>query len=206
MTLRDVAEHVGVSAATVSLAMRGNERISAATRARVLAAITELGYVYQRSAASLRTSMTQTVGGILNNVSDPFFSSLLTSLADALAASGRTAFLCHTNEGISRQTDFVRKMTEYSADGLIVCPAVGTTTAHFGLGKDGIPPPVFVSRAVFELGFDYVINDDREAARLATNRLLRKATDGSPSSAGTLWSAASLNDSADIASLSTVLQ
>lgn len=65
-------------------------------------------------------------------------------------------------------------MTEYSADGLIVCPAVGTTTAHFGLGKDGIPPPVFVSRAVFELGFDYVINDHREAARLATNRLLRQ--------------------------------
>ncbi|MXX23391.1 MAG: LacI family transcriptional regulator [Rhodospirillales bacterium] len=174
MTLRDVAEHVGVSAATVSLAMRGNGRISAATRERVLAAITELGYVYQRSAASLRTSMTQTVGVILNNVSDPFFSSLLTSLADALAASGQTAFLCHTNEVISRQTDFVRKMAEYSADGLIVCPAVGTTTAHFRLGQDGIPPTVFVSRAVFELGFDYVINDDREAARMATNRLLRQ--------------------------------
>ncbi|MCE2476032.1 MAG: LacI family DNA-binding transcriptional regulator [Alphaproteobacteria bacterium] len=161
-----------MSTATVSLAMRGNQRISAATRERVQAALTELGYVYQRSAVSLRTSMTHTVGVVLNNVSDPFFSSLLASLEDALAASGRSLFLCHTNEAVSRQTEFIRKMAEYNADGLIVSPAAGTAPTHFRTKLGGIPPTVFASRTVFELGFDYVINDDRETARIAAGRLL----------------------------------
>lgn len=172
LTLRHVADRLGVSTATVSLAMRGNQRISPATRERVEAALEEMGYVYQRSAASLRTSMTDTVGVILNNVADPFFSTLLVSLEEALAEFGRTVFLCHTNEAVSRQDQFIRKMAEYSADGLIVCPAIGSTSADFEARQGVLPPTVFVLRTIAELGFDHVINDDREAVRLSTNRLL----------------------------------
>ena len=130
-TLRHIAEQLGVSTATVSLAMRDNERISQSTRDRVKAALVEFGYVYGRSAASLRTSKTHTVGVILNNVSDPFFSSLLASLEDALASAGRTVFLCNTSESCERQTDFIRKMAEYNADGIIVTPAIGSTPERF---------------------------------------------------------------------------
>ena len=172
LTLRHVADRLGVSTATVSLAMRGNQRISPATRERVETALEEMGYVYQRSAASLRTSMTDTVGVILNNISDPFFSTLLASLEEALAEFGRTVFLCHTNEAISRQDQFIGKMAEYSADGLIVCPAIGSTPADFQARRGVLPPTVFVSRTIAELGYDHVINADREAARLSTNRLL----------------------------------
>ena len=119
-TLRTVAEKLGVSTATVSLAMRDSKKISRATRTRVKAALVAEGYVYQRSAAGLRTSKTHTVGVIVNNVSDPFFSTLLASLENALADTGRTVFLCNTNESVSRQADFIRKMSEYNADGIIV--------------------------------------------------------------------------------------
>lgn len=172
VTLRHIADRLGVSTATVSLAMRDHERISLKTRERVKAALEESGYVYGRSAAILRTSTTHTVGVILNNVSDPFFSALLASLEDALAKTGRTIFLCNTNESCERQADFIRKMAEYNADGIIVSPAIGSTAAHFLPRHVPMPPLVFVSRALTGSTFDHVINDDHAASRLATDRLL----------------------------------
>ena len=170
-TLRFIADRLGVSTATVSLAMRDNKRISEPVRNRVRAALAESGYVYSRSAASLRTSKSHTVGVLLNNVSDPFFSALLASLEAALGEAGRTNFLCNTNESVDRQTDFIRKMSEYNADGIIVTPAIGSRLEHVSSKRTSQPPLVFVSRTFRDSDFDYVINDDYEAGRLATHRL-----------------------------------
>lgn len=170
--LRDIADALGLSTATVSRAMRDDTRIPKRTQDRVKAALAQSGYVYRRGAASLRTSETHTVGVILNNVSDPFFSALLASLEEGLAKSGRTVFLGNTNESVDRQTEFIRKMTEYNADGIIVSPAIGSTPEDFASTRAGVPPIVFVSRTLFELRYDYVICDDREAGRLATAHLL----------------------------------
>ena len=170
--LRDIADHLGLSTATVSLAMRGHKRVSAKTRIRVEDALSEFGYVYQRSAAILRTSKTQTVGVILNNVSDPFFSTLLASVEENLSTTGRTMFLCHTDESPLRQTAFMRKMSEYNADGMIISPAIDSTPEQFESAQVALPPIVFVSRTVPGLGFDHVLSDDADASRLAVNRLL----------------------------------
>ena len=87
-TLRTIADKLGVSTATVSLAMRDSRKISTGTRERVKAALVEEGYVYQRSAAGLRTSRTDTVGVIVSNVSDPFFSGWDSPNSSAEKSSG----------------------------------------------------------------------------------------------------------------------
>ena len=135
-------------------------------------ALSELGYVHQGGGATLPTSKTHTVGVILNNVSDAFFSSLLASLEQALSETGRIAILCHANESPTRQTAFMRKMSEYNADGMIISPAIGSTPEQFEPATIELPPIVFVSRTIPELGFDHVINDDYESSCLAINRLL----------------------------------
>ena len=170
-TLRTIADKLGVSTATVSLAMRDSKKISSAMRKRVKAALVEEGYVYQRSAAGLRTSKTHTVGVIVNNVSDPFFSTLLASLEEALARTGQTVFLCNTDESVPRQTDFIRKMWEYNADGIIISPSIGCTAEDFRPIQESMPPLVFVSRTMFDLHLDCVVNDDYESGLLAMNRL-----------------------------------
>lgn len=170
-TLRTIADKLGVSTATVSLAMRDSRKISTGTRERVKAALVEEGYVYQRSAAGLRTSRTDTVGIIVNSASDPFFGPLLVSLEHALAAMGRTVFLCNSGESVERQTDFIRKMSEYNADGVIMSPAAGSTAEDILALRRVMPPLVFVSRTMFDLPFDHVVNDDREASVLAVDRL-----------------------------------
>ena len=171
-TIRDIAEQLGVSIATVSLSMHGNTRIPKRTRDRVIAAMRESGYVYQRSAAAMRTSTTHTVGVILNNVTDPFFGTLLASLDEALARTGRSLFLCNSNESVARQSEFIRKMSEHNADGIIVCPAIDSTAEDFNVGNAPVPPIVLVSRPIVGLDVDHVVNDDFESGRLATQRLL----------------------------------
>lgn len=115
---------------------------------------------------------TRAVGVIVNNVNDPFFGALLTSLEDALARTGRSVLLCNSNESCERQAGFIRKMAECEADGIIVSPAIGSTTEHFFPRHPAWPPLVFVSRTLSDSEFDYVKNDDHEAGRLATGHLL----------------------------------
>ena len=171
-TLQDVADHLGLSASTVSLAMRGQKRISEKTRTRVEEALVEFGYIYQRSGAILRTAKTHTVGVILNNISDPFFTTLLASLERALTETGRICFLCHSNERPLHQAASMRKMSEYNADGMIISPAIGSTPEQFKPATVDLPPIMFVSRRIPELGFDHIVGEDYESSRLAMNRLL----------------------------------
>ena len=117
-------------------------------------------------------SGTRAVGVVVNNVNDPFFGALLPALEDALARTGRSVLLCNSNESCERQADFIRKLAEYEADGIIVSPAIGSTTEHFRPRHPALPPLVFVSRTLSDLEVDYVKNDDHEAGRLATEHLL----------------------------------
>ncbi|WP_127113774.1 LacI family DNA-binding transcriptional regulator [Shimia sediminis] len=171
-TLSQIAKELGVSTATVSLAMKENSRISDATRSKVLKAMRESGYVYQRSAAGLRKAKTDTVGIILNNVSDPFYSTLLAEIERALAEEGRTAFLCNTNESLDRQAEFIRKMSEYNADGIILVPAIGTEPVHLEQFKEIAPPIVCATRTVAGYPIDAVVLDDAEGGRMATRHLV----------------------------------
>ena len=111
------------------------------------------------------------MGVILDNVSSPLFRALLPPLEDALAKTGRPVFLCNTDDSCERQADLIEKMAAFDAEGIIVCPATGSTPEHFSVQNVRMPL-VFVSHAPPDSGFDVVLGDDCEAARLATDRLL----------------------------------
>ena len=112
------------------------------------------------------------VSVILNNVSDPTLRSLLPPLEDALEQSGLSVFLHNADESRDRQAEFVKATAVASAEGIVLCPVAGSTPQHVSAGHVPMPPLVFVSRALPGSGFDYVLGDNRKAARLAAERLL----------------------------------
>ncbi len=171
-TLSEIAKKLGVSTATVSLAMKENSRISDKMRAKVLEEMRRSGYVYQRSAAGLRKAKTDTVGIILNNATDPFFSLILASIEAALAKEGMTTFLCNSNENVERQTEFIRKMSEYNADGIILVPAIGTRAEDLEVVRAISPPTIYFSRIVEGFPLDSVVHDERQAGYIAAKHLL----------------------------------
>src|SRR5919107_2311033 len=130
-TIIDIAEWAGVSKSTVSLVVSGSPLVKPETRARVEAAIDELGYVYNRGAASLRKARSNIVGMVINDLMNPFFAELAVGIERVLQGSDYIPFIANTGENPARQAQVFRSMREHGATGIIVCPAVGTDAEAF---------------------------------------------------------------------------
>ena len=127
VTLTEVAGHAGVSRSTVSLVLRGSPLVAAETRERVQAAMAALGYIYNRGAANLRAARTHTVGLLVCELNNPFYAELTAGVDDVLDTEGFVAFIANTAEQPERQDRFLQRMREHNVDGVILCPAAGTT-------------------------------------------------------------------------------
>jgi len=81
-------------------------------------------------------------------------------------------FLCHSTESAKLQDDFIDALREYNADGLIICPAAGTTSASLRRLIDWHMPTVMVTRSVPDVQLSYVGNNDVRGMELATEHLI----------------------------------
>ncbi|MFD0381849.1 LacI family DNA-binding transcriptional regulator [Streptomyces stramineus] len=125
--IKDVAERAGVSVATVSRVLNGRSPV-ATTRDRVLAAVAELGYRPNVVARSLRTARTRTLGLVISDLRNPFF----TELADAVEQEARalrySLIIGNAGESPEQQDDHIRTLLDRRIDGLLVSSA-GTGSA-----------------------------------------------------------------------------
>ncbi|MCJ8521536.1 LacI family transcriptional regulator [Pseudorhizobium tarimense] len=127
VTLLDVAKHADVSRATASLVVRKSPLVGAETRQRVEAAMRELGYVYNMGAARLRAERSHTIGVVVPNLTNPFFAELLSGMEASVDAAGLVMIIANTGDGPPRQAIVLQRLREHGVDGIILCPAAGTT-------------------------------------------------------------------------------
>jgi LacI family transcriptional regulator len=172
VTLKDVAAKAGVSRATVSLVLRESPLVAAPTRRHVLATMKQLGYVYHRTAATLRSHRSNTVGLLVTDVSNPFFAELTAGVESELDTAGFVLLLGHNHESVEKQTRWLRVMQEYGVDGVLMCPAQGTTPEMLQSLSSARVPHVFVARYVEGHDAGYVAADYAVGARLSTEHLL----------------------------------
>lgn len=172
VTLIDVAERAGVSRATASLVIRGTGRVSDATRQRVRDAMRELGYVYNRGAASLRRQSADTVGVVITNVANPFFGELLHGLESELTRSSLSCLIVNTGQDPAAQSAAVAELREHRVAGVAIVPASGSTPALVDQLRDSHLPHVFMTRYVKGAPTHYVGADDKLGGYLATRHLL----------------------------------
>lgn len=160
VTLQRLATELGLSTATVSLALRDSPVVAEATRQRVRETAKARGYVANRSAASLRTARTNIIGVGLHDIINPSFTELLAALEEALSAAGKTVLLGVGQEDVRRQTRILGTLAEYRPDAFIVSSAVGTSIDDLtALAATGIAV-VQVTREVEGSGFDFAGSDD----------------------------------------------
>lgn len=171
VTINEIAAATQLSKATVSLVLRNSPSIPEKTRTRVLEAAQRLGYVYNRGAASLRGRQTNTVGIIVNDLTNPYFAEIVASIQRRLTDIGRFSFLCNTGESLEMQSSFVEKLREHNVDGIVLSPAEGTSPEWLReVSATGIPLVLF-SRHV-EAGIDSVGADNFGGMRLAMEHLI----------------------------------
>jgi LacI family transcriptional regulator len=174
LTLLDVAAQAGVSRATVSLVLRDSPLVAADTRERVRAAVDTLGYTYNRGAAMLRASRTQTIGLIVTDITNPFFGEMAVGVDAAIDPAGYVSFLVSTGEDLSRQDRFLRRMREQGVDGVVLCPAAGTPPELIRRLREWRLPCVQALRHVSDgVAEDHAAADNRFGLEQVVEHLVR---------------------------------
>lgn len=174
ITLREVADKAGVSLGTASNALRKKDVVSKKTHTKVIETAEELGYVYNRYAAQLRTNRSNTISLIVPNISNPFFSELTDEVEQFLEKEDCRLLLSRTSDSIDRQTRCIKSSIEYGVDGILLCPAIGTKSINLrSIGVSGIPLVLF-TRRVANFSADYVGVDNVKGAVIATEYLLSR--------------------------------
>ncbi len=174
VTLSQLAAQLDVSTATVSLALRDNPAVSVETRKRVRALATEMGYIYNRQAASLRTSRTDIVGVVVHDVMNPYFAEVFRAVETELEARGYTILICNHRDDILRQRTFVQVLQQQNADGLVICPSLGTTAEDIDAIVHSGTPVTIICRDVDGATVPSVRGDDISGMAEITRHLIAK--------------------------------
>ena len=171
ITIKDVAAHASVSVATVSAVMNGNKYVSPELEARVRTSIEALGYMRNSMARGLKTQVSHTIGLIVPDIANPFFTNISRGVEDVANAQHYSLILGNTDEDPEKELNYIDLLNGKRADGMIIA-----TTAK---GHDYAPswplrhlPVVSIDRSLFHLGIDTVLVDNRHGARMAIEHLI----------------------------------
>jgi LacI family transcriptional regulator len=170
-TLADVSNHAGVSRSTASLVLNNSPEIPETTKARVRASMAELGYVYDRRAASLRNQKSMTLGLVVTEIRNPYFAELAMTLEDTAYAHGYALFVCYSRDGIRRQEVLIARLLERGIDGLVLLPAADTEASNIDQLLAASGTPLVLLARHFGLQHDYVGADNRLAGDLLGRHL-----------------------------------
>jgi LacI family transcriptional regulator len=172
VTIRDVARHAGVSPMTVSRVINGSAPVSPATKARVEAAIAELGYVPSRLARGLSARRTGTIALIVPDVANPFFTLIVRAAEDVARRAGYRLILCDTRADLDLEGEVIGEMIAHRVEGMLIVPVSDRSRAHLRrLTRFGVPFAL-VDRTVSGIDADTVVGDSTAGARQLVEHLI----------------------------------
>jgi LacI family transcriptional regulator len=168
VTSIDVARQAGVSQATVSRVLAGSARVNASTRDRVLAAVSDLGYIPNLVARAMKTGRSGAIGIVVAQLRDPFYPAALVAFGHELSRRGQRMVLFSTEASEEAALSAVRQGI---VDGLVFASGGSESpTLRAALGT-GIPVVLF-NRALPEPSADLVTSDNARGARLVAEHLI----------------------------------
>ena len=169
ITIRDVARKSGFSVSTVSHVINGTRHVEEQTRARVQEAITALDYRPNVFARSLKGMATKTLGIIISDIRDEYFSELTKAIESRANERGYALFLCDSEEDPQKESFYYDMLLRKGVDGIILAPVDAAVpprrTSHRAV------PVVQVDRQCAPLGADFFGIDNEQAAAAAVDHL-----------------------------------
>jgi LacI family transcriptional regulator len=172
-SIRDVAAEAGVSVGTVSNVLNRPEVVAPATRTRVEEAIAALGFVRNESARQLRAGRSRTLGLVVLDVANPFFTDVAHGVEEAVAAEGLAVVLCDSAESADRERRYLDLLEEQRVQGILITPVEGVGKRLRQLRQRGIPV-VLVDRWASTRNFCSVSVDDVYGGELAATHLVEQ--------------------------------
>jgi LacI family transcriptional regulator len=171
LRIREVANHAGVSPATVSRVWNGTASVTSAKRELVLAAITELGYRPNRLSANLRRQQVQMIGVVVSDIENPHFTQMVRAVEDTAYLKGYRVLLCNTDEDPAKQREYLGVLVAERVAGAIITPTEAAAPEISELIDHGACVVAF-DRPVADRRADAVLAANADAAGLVTEHLI----------------------------------
>ncbi|WP_375388744.1 LacI family DNA-binding transcriptional regulator [uncultured Amnibacterium sp.] len=171
VSVREVAVRAGVSVGTVSNVLNTPDKVAGPTAERVHRAIQELGFVPNGAARQLRAGRSTSVGFVVLDVSNPFFTDVARAAEERAAEEGWGLLIANSDERADRESAHLDLFEEQRVRGLLVSPVQESLPKLQRLRDRGIPS-VLVDRLATEPGFSSVSVDDVRGGRAAVEHLL----------------------------------
>lgn len=169
-SIKDVAKVAGVSTATVSRVLSNGAHIRPEVRERVMKAVEELAYRPNLLARSLRSQHSNTIGLIVSDIRNPFFTAISRAVEDTAYEQGYSIVLCNTDENPEKEAIYLNVMQDQNVAGVIFSPT-RQTAASFTT-TNGTFPIVIIDRSVKDADVDVVLLDNVDAAYRLTTHLI----------------------------------
>lgn len=174
VTMKDIAQVVGVSTATVSKVLNGTDQhISQQTRDRILSVVKERGYVPNAIAKGLKVKQSKMLGFVLPDISNPFFPEIARGIEDTARNYGFGMVIYNTDDNPEKEREALQFLSSRMVDGIIFIRSLqrGNLDKFFDFGI----PLVLVDResGTQKLGFGQVFIDTQKATYEATNILIQ---------------------------------
>lgn len=138
-TMKSVAEAAGVSVMTVSRVFKSDGSVSDATRIRIRKIAEDMGYVFDSTAANLRTQKTNFVAVTIPSINNANFADTVDALSDRLAAAGMQVLLANTGYDIAREEQLIEQLLRRRPEAIVVTGGRHSARARKMLLNAGIP-------------------------------------------------------------------
>jgi LacI family transcriptional regulator len=176
VSIREVAARAGVSVGTVSNVLNRPDVVAAPTRRRVQAAIRELGFIRNESARQLRAGRSRTIGLVVLDVANPFFTDVARGVEDEASESGLVVILCNSDDQKAKESRYLEVLEEHRVQGILITPVAVADKRLAQLQARGIPVVLLDSRSPSR-GQCSVSVDDVLGGDLAVSHLLEAGHD-----------------------------
>lgn len=174
VTIKSIADQAKVSISTVSRVLSGKAesyRISKKTEDAILKIAQDLKYEPNHLARALRLRQTNTIGMIIPDIANPFFSSIVNCVEIESRKAGYSVITCGSQENSDVEKESVKILVMRKVDGMIICP-VGEESSHiYELTKKNIPF-IIVDRYFPNLDLPYVVSDNYNGSIKAVNHFV----------------------------------
>ena len=174
ISIHDVAKQLGVSSSTISFVLNGKAdemRISPAMKNKILAYVKTVGYQVNMVAKSLRTGKSKIIGMLVEDISDPFFSSIARNIEIKVHKLGYKIFFSSTENNLERAKALIKIYRDRQVDGYIIAPTPGMETDIQELLNDNCPVVLF-DRYFPQLETHNIIVDNFGGAYQAVQHLI----------------------------------
>lgn len=169
-TVYDVARLAEVSIKTVSRVVNASAEVTPATRDRVHAAMTELGYVRNHAAHTLATGSNATIGVVVESIADHFFSTFVAVMEERALAEGMSVLVASTGRSADREREQIQRLVQQNVGAIVLAPAAGDHE-YVERVTAGLPV-VLIDTGWDRPGYDTIRVQDREGAAAAVRHLV----------------------------------